>query len=205
MNNVKIYAYYKPREVLCSRVDNQGNRETLYHRLERLGFGHLISVGRLDYNSEGLLLLTNDGQLARHLELPQTGLQRHYLIKIHGKVTQSMLDSLRKGSSIEGVHYAGMEATLHREGEKSSWLKVVLHEGKNREIRKIFQHLHFPVSRIIRIQYGPYKLENIQKGQLKALDLHDDMKKYCSSISRISEKIIKEKVKQEQQQHQQRN
>ncbi|EFC50555.1 predicted protein [Naegleria gruberi] len=182
LENVKLYAYHKPRGVLCSRVDNGGNRETIYQRLERMGFGHLISVGRLDYNSEGLILLTNDGNLSRHLELPQTGLERQYLVRVHGQVSQPLLDSLQKGSTIEGVHYAGMKATLHREGEKTSWIKVILHEGKNREIRKIFQQLNLPVSRIMRIQYGPYKLENIQKGQIKVLELKEEFKQKCSNI-----------------------
>ena len=148
----------------------------------------MIYVGRLDYNSEGLLLLTNDGQLSRYLAHPQTGLERHYLVRVHGRASQPMLDSLQKGSTIEGVHYSGMKAVIHREGENSSWIKVILQEGKNREIRKIFQQLNLPVSRIVRIQYGPYKLENIPTGQLRAAELKEEFKMYCNDINKIAEK-----------------
>ncbi|KAL9652863.1 hypothetical protein ABK040_010895 [Willaertia magna] len=190
VNELKLYIYHKPRGVLCSRVEHEKGkgRDTVYGKLRAMGFNHLISVGRLDYNTEGLLLLTNDGMLARNLELPTTGFERQYLVRVHGRVTQSLLDSLKKGSTIEGVHYGGMKAILQREGENSSWIKVILHEGKNREIRKIFQNLNLPVSRIIRIQFGPYKLENTQKGQLRLVELKEDLRKYCSPLHKLVEK-----------------
>jgi 23S rRNA pseudouridine2605 synthase len=118
----------------------------------------VISVGRLDLNSEGLLLLTNDGELARRLELPSTGWVRRYRVRVHGEVDQTQLAQLAKGITVEGVRYGGIEATFDRKQGDNVWLTMALTEGKNREIRNICGHFGWPVSRLIRIAYGPFQL-----------------------------------------------
>jgi 23S rRNA pseudouridine2605 synthase len=122
------------------------------------GMPRVISVGRLDLNSEGLLLLTNDGALARRLELPSTGWVRRYRVRVHGEVDQTQLAQLAKGITVEGVRYGRIEATFDRKQGDNVWLTMALTEGKNREIRNICGHFGWPVSRLIRVAYGPFQL-----------------------------------------------
>ena len=126
----------------------------------------VISVGRLDINSEGLLLLTNDGELARELELPSRGWKRRYRVRVHGRVNEARLAALAEGIEIEGIRYAGIRAALDRTQGANAWLTMALVEGKNREIRKVMEHLGLAVNRLIRVAYGPFQLGALGPGQV---------------------------------------
>jgi 23S rRNA pseudouridine2605 synthase len=131
----------------------------------------VVSVGRLDLNSEGLLLLTNDGELARRLELPAQGWVRRYRVRVFGQVTQGELDKLKSGVTIEGVHYGPVEATFERATGSNSWAMVSLKEGKNREIKKLMEHLGFRVARLIRVSYGPFHLGQLEPGHVAEISM----------------------------------
>jgi len=152
----RLFRYYKPRGLVTTAKDPQG-RPTVFDSLPP-GMPRVISVGRLDLNSEGLLLLTNDGELARRLELPATGWVRRYRVRVHGEVDQAQLGQLGTGITVEGVRYGAIDATLDRRQGDNVWLTMALTEGKNREIRKICGHFGWPVSRLIRVAYGPFQL-----------------------------------------------
>jgi 23S rRNA pseudouridine2605 synthase len=152
----RLFRYYKPRGLVTTAKDPQG-RPTVFDSLPK-GMPRVVSVGRLDLNSEGLLLLTNDGGLARRLELPTTGWVRRYRVRVHGEVDQTQLGQLARGITVEGVRYGAIEATLDRKQGDNVWLTMALTEGKNREIRKICGHFGWPVSRLIRVAYGPFQL-----------------------------------------------
>ena len=145
----RLFLYHKPRGLLTTRADPQG-RPTIFDRLPA-NLPRLISVGRLDFNTEGLLLLTNDGALARALELPATGWLRRYRVRAHGSVTQQQLDTLRRGISVEGIRYGAIEATLDRVQGSNLWLTFAIREGKNREVRNVLGALGLTVTRLIRV------------------------------------------------------
>ena len=152
----RLWMYHKPRGLVTSHKDEQG-RLTIFDRLPDV-LPRVVSVGRLDLNSEGLLLLTNDGALARHLELPATGLPRTYRVRAFGRVTQDRLDSLKKGIRIKGVNYGAIDAAIEKKQTSNVWIVMTLYEGKNREIRRVLEHLGLEVNRLIRVSYGPFKL-----------------------------------------------
>jgi 23S rRNA pseudouridine2605 synthase len=167
----RLFRYHKPRGMVTTHADPQG-RPTIFAKLpERLP--RLISVGRLDLNSEGLLLLTNDGGLARVLELPATGWQRCYRVRALGRVTQEALDRLRKGVTVAGMRYGPIEATLDRARGANVWLTVSLREGKNREVRKALEHLGLKVNRLIRVAYGPFELGDLDDGAVEEVATAD--------------------------------
>ena len=124
----------------------------------------VISIGRLDLNSEGLLLLTNDGEFARQMELPSTGWARRYRVRIHGEITPEMIDRLAKGVAVDGVRYAPAQVTVDKKQGTNTWLTVSLKEGKNREIRRLMESFNLPVTRLIRVSYGPFQLGNLERG-----------------------------------------
>jgi 23S rRNA pseudouridine2605 synthase len=157
---VRLFRYHKPRGLIVSHRDPEG-RPTVFANLPQ-GLPRLIAVGRLDYNSEGLLLLTNDGALARWLELPATGLDRRYRVRVHGEVEDAALARLAQGVTVDGVRYGPIKAQYERRQRTNAWLSVTLQEGKNREIRHVMEHLGLPVSRLIRIGYGPFSLGDIE-------------------------------------------
>ena len=165
----RLFRYHKPLDLVTSHADPQG-RPTVFAALPP-GLPRLISVGRLDINSEGLLLLTNDGGLARALELPQTGIVRRYRARARGRVTQEKLDTLKNGITVEGVHYGAIEATLDKakEGPQGAnlWITVVLAEGKNREVRRVLEALGLKVNRLIRLSYGPFALSTLMPGEIE--------------------------------------
>lgn len=165
--NTRVWCYYKPRGLVTTHKDEQ-NRPTIFQSLPP-DLPRVISVGRLDLNSEGLLLLTNDGELARHLELPATGWVRRYRVRVHGKVEPRELLKLEKGLTIDGIHYGSIIATLDRQQGDNAWLTVSLQEGKNRELRRVFEFLGWPVSRLIRISFGPFQLGPLSPGDVKAV------------------------------------
>ena len=131
------------------------------------GLPRLISIGRLDFNTEGLLLLTNDGGLARALELPDTGWLRRYRVRAHGEVTQAALGALANGITVEGIRYGPIEARLDREQGSNVWLTLGLREGKNREVRNVLAHLGLEVNRLIRVSYGPFQLGELAEGEVE--------------------------------------
>jgi 23S rRNA pseudouridine2605 synthase len=161
----RLFRYYKPRGLVTTAKDPEG-RPTVFDSLPK-GMPRVISVGRLDLNSEGLLLLTNDGELARKLELPATAWVRRYRVRVHGIVDQKQLDQLAKGIEVEGVRYGAIEATFDRKQGDNVWLTMALTEGKNREIRKICGHFGWPVSRLIRVAFGPFQLGQMQRGDIE--------------------------------------
>jgi 23S rRNA pseudouridine2605 synthase len=161
----RLFLYHKPRGLLTTRSDPQG-RPTIFQQLPE-GLPRLISVGRLDFNTEGLLLLTNDGALARVLELPGTGWLRRYRVRAHGAVTQQQLDGLRDGVTIDGIHYREIEATLDRLQGSNLWLTFAIREGKNREVRNVLEHLGLTVTRLIRVSFGPFQLGELAEGAVE--------------------------------------
>jgi 23S rRNA pseudouridine2605 synthase len=161
----RLFLYHKPRGLMTTHADPEG-RPTVFDNLPE-GLPRLISVGRLDFNTEGLLLLTNDGGLARALELPETGWLRRYRVRAHGEVTQAQLDELKQGVEIDGVKYGPAEATLERDSGANVWLVFAIREGKNREVRNVMAHLGLEVNRLIRISYGPFQLAELGEGEVE--------------------------------------
>lgn len=163
----RLFLYHKPRGLMTTHDDPEG-RPTVFDNLPE-GLPRLISVGRLDFNTEGLLLLTNDGGLARTLELPDTGWLRRYRVRAHGDVTQAQLDQLKEGIEVEGVKYGPIEATLERDQGANVWLVFAIREGKNREVRNVCAHLGLEVNRLIRVSYGPFQLGEVPEGQVEEI------------------------------------
>jgi len=155
----RLWRYHKPAGLVTSHKDEQG-RPTVFANLPK-ELPRVVSVGRLDLNSEGLLLLTNDGELARHLELPQNGWTRRYRVRVFGSPVPSDLKRLAAGITIDGVRYGAVEAELDRMQGRNAWLTMSLAEGKNREIRRLCEHLGWQVSRLIRLAYGPFQLGDL--------------------------------------------
>jgi 23S rRNA pseudouridine2605 synthase len=161
----RLFRYHKPRGLVTTNRDPQG-RPTVFEALPP-GLPRLITVGRLDLTSEGLLLLTNDGALARHLELPATGWTRRYRARVKGKPDPKKLAALAGGVTIDGVRYGAIAAKLDRQQGANAWLTVSLREGKNREVRRVLEHLGYPVSRLIRTAYGPFQLGALGDGEVE--------------------------------------
>src|SRR5262249_13867085 len=160
----RLFLYHKPRGLLTTHAD-PGGRATIFTALPA-GLPRLISVGRLDLNTEGLLLLTNDGALARTLELPATGWLRRYRVRAHGRVGQDQLDRLRAGITIDGIRYGPIEATFDRAQGSNVWLTFAIREGKNREVKNVLGHLGLKVNRLIRVSFGPFELADLAPGEI---------------------------------------
>lgn len=165
----RMWLYYKPTGLITTHKDISG-RPTVFENLPA-GMPRVISVGRLDLNSEGLLLLTNNGELSRLLELPQNGWSRRYKVKVHGRVLPDKLQALEKGVTIDGVSYGPVKIVLGESQGTNSWLTITLQEGKNREIRRLMQHIGLEVARLIRLSYGPFQLGSLKKGEVKEVPL----------------------------------
>lgn len=163
----QLWRYHKPRGLVTTHADPQG-RPTVFERLPP-ELPRVVSVGRLDFNTEGLLLLTNDGELARYLELPATGWLRRYKVRAHGRVSQADLDTLKDGVTIDGLRYGPIEATIDSVQSGNMWLTVSIREGKNREVRRILESLALNVNRLIRISYGPFQLKDLEPGQAESV------------------------------------
>jgi len=158
----RLWRYYKPIGLVTTARDPQG-RPTVFDNLPA-GMPRVVSVGRLDVNTEGLLLLTNDGELARTLELPSTGWTRRYRVRAYGTVTQAALDKLKDGVEVEGVRYGAIDATLDKVQGSNVWLTLALKEGKNREVKRVLGALELRVNRLIRLSYGPFQIGDMQPG-----------------------------------------
>ena len=163
----RLWRYHKPPGLITSHRDPQG-RPTVFEKVaERLGY--VVSVGRLDFNSEGLLLLTNDGALARELEHPSRGWRRRYRVRVHGAPDEGALSALGQGITVDGVRYGPIQAELDRQNRQNAWLTLSLTEGRYREIRIILAHLGLSVNRLIRTAYGPFQLGGLPRGEIAAI------------------------------------
>lgn len=161
----RVWLYHKPVGLLTTHKDEK-NRATVFDNLPA-GIPRVISVGRLDLNSEGLLLLTNNGELSRKLELPQNGWKRRYKVRVHGFLNKNKLAGLEKGVIIDGVNYGAVKIEIESQNGTNSWLSVTLSEGKNREIRKLMNSIGLEVARLIRLSYGPFQLGSLKKGEVR--------------------------------------
>lgn len=164
----RLFRFYKPNGVLTTERDPKGRR-TIYDVLPK-GLPRLMPIGRLDFNTEGLLLLTNDGELKRQMELPATGVPRTYRARTYGQVSQAQLEDLIHGIEIEGVRYGSIDANLERRTGANGWVEMTLTEGKNREVRRVLEFLGLEVSRLIRTSYGPFALGDLERGAVAEVD-----------------------------------
>ena len=162
--SVRLWKMYKPVKFICTNKDPQ-NRKRVFELIPK-NYPRLISIGRLDYMSEGLLLFTNNGNLARKFELPSSSLQRVYRVCVRGKINKEDLKSINSGMTINKIKYNKIKVNIEKYIKPFTWLIVKLEEGKNREIRKIFDYFSFNIVKLIRIQFGPYKLTNLKKGEI---------------------------------------
>jgi 23S rRNA pseudouridine2605 synthase len=172
----RLWRYHKPAGLVTTHRDERG-RDTVFAHLPK-DLPRVVSVGRLDLNSEGLLLLTNDGALARDLELPSRGWVRRYKLRVHGLPDRAALDALERGIAVAGVRYGPIKVALERQQGSNAWLTASLTEGRNREVRRVFEHLGLPVSRLIRLAYGPFQLGNLARG----------------AVAEVPRKVIEEQV-----------
>ncbi|MCB9987903.1 MAG: rRNA pseudouridine synthase [Rhodospirillales bacterium] len=172
----QLFMYHKPGGLVTTARDEKG-RPTIFDELPE-GLPRLVTVGRLDMNTEGLLLLTNDGELARYLELPATGWKRRYRVRAHGTITQERLDTLKKGITVDGMRYGEIEAKLDKQQGSNCWLTVSIKEGKNREVRRVMEAIGLKVNRLIRLAYGPFQLGNLPLG----------------AVEQVKGKIMKEQI-----------
>ena len=164
----RLFLFHKPVKTLTAANDPKG-RETIYDRLPK-GLPRLMPVGRLDYNTEGLLMLTNDGEFKRQLELPSSGVVRTYRARAFGAISQAQLEDLAEGIEIDGMRYGSINANLERRTGRNCWIEMSLTEGKNREVRRVLEHFELEVSRLIRTAYGPFDLGDSSVGELVEVD-----------------------------------
>ncbi|RKF19227.1 rRNA pseudouridine synthase [Altericroceibacterium spongiae] len=166
-DQTRIFAFHKPSGLITAERDPKG-RATIYTALRNAmpkGSPRVMPIGRLDMNTEGLLLLTNDGELKRALELPANGVPRTYRARAFGDISQEQLEDLMDGITIDGVHYGSIDANLERRTGRNQWIEMTLTEGKNREVRRVLEHLGLQVSRLVRTAYGPFELGDLPRGQ----------------------------------------
>ena len=162
----RLFRFHKPSGLITAERDPAG-RPTIYTALKNAlppGTPRLMPVGRLDFNTEGLLLMTNDGELKRAMELPASGIPRTYRARTYGNITQAQLEELIDGITIEGIHYGKIDANMERKTGRNQWIELTLSEGKNREVRRVLEHLGLETSRLLRIAYGPFSLGDIPRG-----------------------------------------
>ena len=164
VSQTKLWRFHKRRGTLTTSRDPEG-RETVFDNLPT-HMGRVISVGRLDMNTEGLLLFTNDGELARWLELPVNSILRKYRVRVYGRVDEKALAKLKDGATIDGVHYGAIDAALERQQGSNAWLTIAIREGKNREVRKVMEHMGLTVNRLIRTNYGPFSLGTLDPSSI---------------------------------------
>lgn len=169
----KLFRFHKPNGVITAERDASGKR-TIYDVLPPME--RVMPIGRLDMNTEGLLLMTTDGEFKREMELPKNGIERTYRARTFGEVSQNQLEELYKGITIEGMHYGPITANLERRTGRNQWIEMTLTEGKNREVRRVLEHFGLEVSRLIRISYGPFILGDLAKGEIDAVRRHDLVK-----------------------------
>lgn len=170
-----LWLFYKPQGLVTTHKDEK-NRNTVFNYLKQHGIKeHVISVGRLDMNSEGLLLITNSTKFANFAESPKNAWKREYRVRVYGDVNNIDFNLLTKGIEIDGISYKGIDCELEKDSDKFSknnWLRITLIEGKNREIRKVMEHFNLQVNRLIRTNYGPYSLEGIKCGEVRKASIN---------------------------------
>ena len=172
---IRLWKYYKSTGLLTTNYDPLG-RKTIFEVIPKT-LPRIVTVGRLDLNSEGLLLLTNSGSFSRHLELPKNSFIREYKVKVRGKIDIEKLKNLKKGIIIKGIKYGAIEANILKKSATNAWIKMRLIEGKNREIRKIMNFFGWTVIKLKRISYGPIKLKNLKKNEIKEININKYFKK----------------------------
>lgn len=163
----RLWLYHKPKGLVTSHKDEAG-RSTVFEALPK-SLPRVISIGRLDINTEGLLLLTNDGEFARFLEHPSSGIRRKYRVRVHGKINKEALKNLAKGVTVGGINYGPIRAEVEKIQGTNAWLTLVLKEGKNREVKKVLGHLDLQVNRLIRTHFGPFALGNLNREGLREI------------------------------------
>lgn len=181
----RLFLYYKPRGLMTTNSDPEG-RPTIFQNLPE-NLPRVVSVGRLDINSEGLLLLTNDGGLSRTLELPATGWLRRYRVRANGRTDQQRLNALKKGVTVEGVRYGPIEASLDSEKGANQWLTVGIREGKNREVRRVLEHIGLRVNRLIRVSFGPFELGDLKEGAAAEVPMRDLREQLGEELEKLSQ------------------
>ena len=191
----RLWRYYKPVGLVTTQRDPQG-RPTVFEKLPE-NLPRVVSIGRLDLSSEGLLLLTNDGALARFLELPSTGWPRRYRVRVHGRPTPEALASLKRGVTVDGVRYGQVDAALDRQTGANAWLIVSLREGKNREVRNVLESINLTVNRLIRISFGPFHLGNLADGaveEVKPSVMRDQLRGYFGPSKEVKKPVGKSRA-----------
>ncbi|WP_165271737.1 pseudouridine synthase [Pelagerythrobacter rhizovicinus] len=181
----RLFAFHKPTGLITAERDPKG-RATIYTALRNAlpkGAGRVMPIGRLDLNTEGLLLLTNDGELKRAMELPASGIPRTYRARTFGDVTQGQLEDLIDGLTIDGVRYGRIDANMERRTGRNQWIELTITEGKNREVRRVLEHLGLQVSRLIRVGYGPFALGELPRGAVVEIQKHE-IERFRSSLKR---------------------
>ena len=179
----RLFAFHKPTGLITAERDPKG-RPTIYTALRNAlpkDAGRVMPVGRLDLNTEGLLLLTNDGEFKRAMELPASGIPRTYRARTFGEVRQEQLEELMDGVTIDGMRYGPIDANMERRTGRNQWIELTITEGKNREIRRVLEHLELQVSRLIRIGYGPFALDDLPRGAAVEIKKHD-LERFHSSL-----------------------
>lgn len=166
----RLFLYHKTAGLVTTNKDEQG-RQTIFDKFPK-ELPRVVTVGRLDINTEGLLLLTNDGELSRYLELPQTGWVRRYRVRAYGHITQNRLDKLKEGLKWDGVRYKPIDAVLESKQGDNVWIEIALTEGKNREVRNVMEAIGLKVNRLIRMSYGPFQLSKLPKGAIQEVKPH---------------------------------
>lgn len=185
----RLFRFHKPSGLITAERDPAG-RATIYDALRNAlpaGAPRLMPIGRLDLNTEGLLLLTNDGELKRAMELPSNTVERTYRARTFGEVSQSQLEALIEGVTVEGMHYGRIDANLERRTGRNQWIELTLTEGKNREVRRVLEHLGLEISRLIRTAYGPFLLADLPRGQAEEVR-KEDLQRFQSTLGKSGRK-----------------
>tara|TARA_B100000678_G_scaffold38183_1_gene27893 strand:- start:645 stop:1412 length:768 start_codon:yes stop_codon:yes gene_type:complete len=182
----RLFAFHKPTGLITAERDPRG-RPTIYDALRNAlpkGAPRVMPIGRLDFNTEGLLLLTNDGGFKRLLELPANAVERTYRARAHGDVSQAQLEALIEGITIDGVHYGRIDANLERRTGANQWIELTITEGKNREVRRVLEHLGLKVNRLMRTSFGPVSLGDLPRGQVSEVKKHE-IGKFRSAVKQV--------------------
>jgi len=196
--DTKLWIFNKPKGLICTHDDPRGRPTVFeYLRLKKFPTQHIISIGRLDYNSEGLLLLTNDGELSRAMELPESRVQRMYRVRVYGALDEQKLEKIRKGALMNNIQYGPYWAEVENKQTSNTWLRMKLSTGKNREIRRIMEKFSLRVNRLQRVKYGPYSIGNMQPGDFGEVSILPEIKKIL--YKQLEKKMVKvnEKIKED--------